>query len=163
MDCSSAFPNKETLWKVRCPIKVRRHGLIRWNVETLSAKLLDPDEKVRAAVCKLYSQLDYETALHHASEAQLRRVAERGLDKKVSSSPFFSLRYLHVCSTQSELKPSIVLGNSTVSRFLRCELFVLFHSRNLIVTSENGDQGAIKQFSWIAQSLLQMTQSQEVK
>lgn len=55
-----------------------------WSVEALNAKLLDPDEKVRAAVCKLYSQLDYETALHHVSELQLRRVAERGLDKKVT-------------------------------------------------------------------------------
>jgi hypothetical protein len=56
-----------------------------WSSEALNAKLLDPDEKVRAAVCKLYSQLDYETALHHVSELQLRRVAERGLDKKVTS------------------------------------------------------------------------------
>ncbi|KAH9985602.1 armadillo-type protein [Russula vinacea] len=100
--------------------------------ETLSAKLLDPDEKVRAAVCKLYSQLDYETALHHVSESQLRRVAERGLDKKHavriealnSVGKLYSLAY-----------PEI----------------------------ENGDQGAIKQFSWIPQSLLQMAQSQEVK
>jgi hypothetical protein len=44
---------------------------------------MDPDEKVRAAVCKVYSQLDYETALHHVSEAQLRLVAGRGVDKKV--------------------------------------------------------------------------------
>jgi hypothetical protein len=63
----------------------RRHNFIVSNAEILGAKLLDPDEKVRAAVCKLYSQLDYETALHHVSEAQLRRVAERGLDKKVTS------------------------------------------------------------------------------
>ncbi|KAG6876687.1 hypothetical protein C0993_001235, partial [Termitomyces sp. T159_Od127] len=50
--------------------------------EALRTKLLDPDEKVRAAVCKMYGQLDYETALHHVSEAQLRAVAERGVDKK---------------------------------------------------------------------------------
>lgn len=55
--------------------------------ETLRLKLLDPDEKVRAAVCRIYSQLDYEMALHHASEAQLRAVAGRGLDKKVSHFP----------------------------------------------------------------------------
>jgi sister-chromatid-cohesion protein PDS5 len=54
------------------------------NLESLLAKLLDPDEKVRAAVCKLYGQLDYETALHHVSEKQLRAVADRGMDKKVS-------------------------------------------------------------------------------
>jgi hypothetical protein len=48
--------------------------------------MLDPDEKVRAAACKVYSQLDYETALHHVSEAQLRAVAGRGADKKVGVS-----------------------------------------------------------------------------
>ncbi|TFY68468.1 hypothetical protein EVG20_g3547 [Dentipellis fragilis] len=52
--------------------------------EALSSKLLDPDEKVRAAVCKLYSQLDYEAALHHVSVQLLRNVAGRGLDKKHS-------------------------------------------------------------------------------
>lgn len=55
-----------------------------WLAEMLNAKVLDPDEKVRAAACKLYSQLDYEAALHHVSEAQLRAVAGRGKDKKVS-------------------------------------------------------------------------------
>jgi sister-chromatid-cohesion protein PDS5 len=53
------------------------------SVDVLRLKLSDPDEKVRAAVCKVYSQLDYETALHHVSEAQLRSVAGRGADKKV--------------------------------------------------------------------------------
>ncbi|KZT68344.1 hypothetical protein DAEQUDRAFT_812146 [Daedalea quercina L-15889] len=50
--------------------------------EVMQQKLFDPDEKVRAAVCKLYSQLDYETALHHVSSGMLRAVAGRGLDKK---------------------------------------------------------------------------------
>jgi hypothetical protein len=71
-----------------------------WNPETLGAKLLDPDEKVRAAVCKLYSQLDYETALHHVSEAQLRRVAERGLDKKVKSSRHYFFLIIHEFSVR---------------------------------------------------------------
>ena len=65
------------------------------NAETLGAKLLDPDEKVRAAVCKLYSRLDYETALHHVSDAQLRRVAERGLDKKVTSPGYYFSLIIH--------------------------------------------------------------------
>ncbi|KAE9387817.1 cohesin-associated protein Pds5 [Gymnopus androsaceus JB14] len=47
-------------------------------------KLIDPDEKVRVAACKLYSQLDYETAVHHVSESQLRSVAERVADRKPS-------------------------------------------------------------------------------
>lgn len=54
-------------------------------LDALSAKLLDPDEKVRAAVCRLYSQLEYEVALHHVSESQWRAIAERGLDKKVTA------------------------------------------------------------------------------
>ncbi|TBU45152.1 armadillo-type protein [Dichomitus squalens] len=52
--------------------------------EALRLKLLDPDEKIRAAVCKLFGQLDYETALHHVSVDQLKAVAGRGLDKKQS-------------------------------------------------------------------------------
>ncbi|RDB27480.1 Sister chromatid cohesion protein pds5 [Hypsizygus marmoreus] len=52
--------------------------------ESLHSKLLDPDEKVRAAVCKVYGQLDYETALHHVADTQLRAVAERGADKRQS-------------------------------------------------------------------------------
>ena len=54
-------------------------------IDFLKIKILDPDEKVRAATCKVYSQIDYETALHHVSESQLRAVAGRGLDKKVWS------------------------------------------------------------------------------
>ncbi|KAF8970162.1 armadillo-type protein [Flammula alnicola] len=50
--------------------------------DLLKAKIFDPDEKVRAASCKVYSHLDYEGALHHVSEEQLRAVVGRGLDKK---------------------------------------------------------------------------------
>lgn len=46
-------------------------------------KLCDPDDKVRAAACKLYGSLDYETALHYVSESQLRALGERIMDKKV--------------------------------------------------------------------------------
>jgi sister-chromatid-cohesion protein PDS5 len=51
-------------------------------------KSYDPDEKVRAAVCKVYSHLDYEAALHHVSQEQLRSVVGRGLDKKVCGVSF---------------------------------------------------------------------------
>jgi sister-chromatid-cohesion protein PDS5 len=65
------------------------------HVDFMKTKILDPDEKVRAATCKVYSQIDYETALHHVSENQLRAVAGRSLDKKVwsrlNSSTFFLL------------------------------------------------------------------------
>ncbi|RPD56961.1 hypothetical protein L226DRAFT_491089 [Lentinus tigrinus ALCF2SS1-7] len=52
--------------------------------DALRLKLFDPDDRVRAAVCKLYGQLDYETALHHVTVEQLKAVAGRGLDKKQS-------------------------------------------------------------------------------
>jgi hypothetical protein len=47
-------------------------------------KILDPDDKVRAAVCKLYGALDYETAAHHVEKEQLKLVADRCKDKKAS-------------------------------------------------------------------------------
>ncbi|KAI8986667.1 armadillo-type protein [Trametes punicea] len=50
----------------------------------LISKTLDPDDKVRAALCKLIGQLDYETALHHLSVDVLQEIAGRGLDKKQS-------------------------------------------------------------------------------
>lgn len=52
----------------------------------LKGRLFDPDERVRSSVCKLYVNLDYETALHHVSEDQLRAIGERTMDKKVSTS-----------------------------------------------------------------------------
>ncbi|KAF8582552.1 ARM repeat-containing protein [Ramaria rubella] len=66
-----------------CQGIVALHPELRKDVEdALFVKLHDPDDKVRAATCKLYSQLDYETALHHVSAKQLQAVAERCLDKK---------------------------------------------------------------------------------
>ncbi|KZV96910.1 ARM repeat-containing protein [Exidia glandulosa HHB12029] len=50
--------------------------------EILVLKLEDPDERVRAAVCKAYAGLDFESALHHVEVEHLRKLAERGKDKK---------------------------------------------------------------------------------
>ena len=47
------------------------------------AKAMDPDDKVRAAVCKAYGELDFETSTYHASEKMLRTIAGRCMDKKV--------------------------------------------------------------------------------
>ena len=52
----------------------------------MKAKVLDPDDKVRAAVCKAYGELDFETAAYHVSETMLRKIGERLLDKKVHQS-----------------------------------------------------------------------------
>jgi sister-chromatid-cohesion protein PDS5 len=62
--------------------------------EGLYDKLLDPDEKVRAEVCKVYGTLDYETALHHVSASQLKAIADRIRDRKVRTH---ALRGLCVC------------------------------------------------------------------
>lgn len=51
--------------------------------EALKIKFMDPDDKVRAAVCKLFSQIDYEAALHHVAKSQLEALAGRCLDRKV--------------------------------------------------------------------------------
>ncbi|CAE6505628.1 unnamed protein product [Rhizoctonia solani] len=50
--------------------------------EALKGKFMDPDDKVRAAVCKLFSQIDYEAALHHVTISQLEELAGRCLDRK---------------------------------------------------------------------------------
>lgn len=59
------------------------HSYLNDISEALEAKMLDGDDKVRAAVCKVYAHLDYETALHYVSTEQLKRLAERMLDTKV--------------------------------------------------------------------------------
>ncbi|KIY45059.1 hypothetical protein FISHEDRAFT_50101 [Fistulina hepatica ATCC 64428] len=48
----------------------------------LLPKLLDPDEKVRAAVCKVYGELDHEFVLHYVSMEMLQAIGGRGVDKK---------------------------------------------------------------------------------
>ncbi|KAK4687777.1 sister chromatid cohesion protein PDS5, partial [Tremellales sp. Uapishka_1] len=45
-------------------------------------RISDPDEKVRAAICKVIGSLDYETALHHVNEKTIRAVGGRISDKK---------------------------------------------------------------------------------
>ncbi|KZP25702.1 ARM repeat-containing protein [Athelia psychrophila] len=101
--------------------------------ESLNTKLFDPDDKVRAAVCKVYSQLDYEMTLHHTTEAQLRAIAGRGLDKK------------HLVRVEA----------------LNCigKLFSVAYPE-----IENGDPAAVKQFSWIPNEILHISQqSQQIR
>ena len=91
--------------------------------EALNLKLLDPDDKIRAAVCKLYGQLDYETALHHVSVDQLKAVAGRGLDRKVRErwEGGVTVTNLVVNSIVSVWKPSMPLASFTVLPTLKCE------------------------------------------
>nr|WJN24940.1 cohesin maintenance factor [Moesziomyces parantarcticus] len=48
----------------------------------LQQKLLEPDERVRAATAKMLGSLDYETALHHVDKSVLLTLADRCKDKK---------------------------------------------------------------------------------
>ncbi|KAF8675027.1 Cohesin-associated protein pds5 [Rhizoctonia solani] len=62
---------------------VSRHAELKGDMEeALKGKFMDPDDKVRAAVCKLFSQIDYEAALHHVTKSQLEELAGRCLDRK---------------------------------------------------------------------------------
>ncbi|KDN48299.1 hypothetical protein RSAG8_02891, partial [Rhizoctonia solani AG-8 WAC10335] len=49
---------------------VLHHAELKGDMEeALKGKFMDPDDKVRAAVCKLFSQIDYEAALHHVAKS----------------------------------------------------------------------------------------------
>jgi sister-chromatid-cohesion protein PDS5 len=73
-------------WRVSYASRSHKFGPLTRYAEGLFEKLLDPDEKVRAEVCKVYAQLDYETALHHVSTSQLKAIADRIRDRKVACS-----------------------------------------------------------------------------
>ena len=115
-------------------------------IEILQLKLLDPDEKVRAAVCKVYSQLDYETALHSVSEAQLRAVAGRGMDKKHAVrveamnalGRLYSLAYpeMYVPVCRDYCHPNLI---------------------RLFISSENGHSSAARHFAWIPNEILHIS------
>lgn len=56
------------------------------HTEALAKLLIDTDDKVRAAACTVFEEIDYETASHHVSERTLRMFGERCKDKKVRYS-----------------------------------------------------------------------------
>lgn len=60
--------------------------------EALEAKMVDGDDKVRVAVCKVYAHLDYEAALHYVSTRHLKQLADRMVDTKVWLNFVESLR-----------------------------------------------------------------------
>ncbi|KAF8999911.1 ARM repeat-containing protein [Hymenopellis radicata] len=64
---------------------VSNHAELRDHIESvLQMKTLDPDDKVRAAVSKLYGQVDFEIILHHVPRDHLQNLAARASDKKHS-------------------------------------------------------------------------------
>lgn len=54
--------------------------------DILHSKLVDPDEKVRAAACAAFQHVDYEAALHSFGLDLLQSLGERIQDRKVSQT-----------------------------------------------------------------------------
>jgi sister-chromatid-cohesion protein PDS5 len=118
-------------------------------------KILDPDDKVRAAVCKLYGALDYETAAHHVEKEQLMLVADRCKDKKVSHfnhlDSISNLEYSTLCAS----KPLILWERYIVMLFLKCTVLSTVPSSRLTPPhSDDRDPHATAHFGWIPQELL---------
>ncbi|KAG8695138.1 hypothetical protein FRC09_009370, partial [Ceratobasidium sp. 395] len=84
------------------------HGELRSDMEeALKGKFMDPDDKVRAAACKLFSQIDYEAALHHVTKAQLEELAGRCLDRKFAWIPEKLLEASAMAETRDEAEKCI--------------------------------------------------------
>ncbi|KAI0371302.1 hypothetical protein BV20DRAFT_1120710 [Pilatotrama ljubarskyi] len=146
----------------------------------LDAKLLDPDEKIRAAVCKLFTQIDYETALHHVSVELLKAIAGRGLDKKqsVRNEAFhaigrlYSLAYPEIENNdpaaiqQFAWIPGTVLRSASVSREVKAVAEQTLADYILplpsLPTSSSSKGGEIDEVSWTDRLLLTMRYLDEV-
>lgn len=64
-----------TRWK-RCQI-------LNTFIEYLKARLLDPEEKVRAVVCRVIGEMNLDHVIDHVDIKLLQEIAERCKDKKV--------------------------------------------------------------------------------
>ena len=53
-------------------------------IEYLKARLLDPEEKVRAAVCRVIGEMNLDHVIDHVDMKLLQEIAERCKDKKVT-------------------------------------------------------------------------------
>lgn len=52
-------------------------------IEYLKARLLDPEEKVRAVVCRVIGEMNLDHVIDHVDIKLLQEIAERCKDKKV--------------------------------------------------------------------------------
>jgi sister-chromatid-cohesion protein PDS5 len=61
------------------------HSELGADIEGAVSRIMaDGDEKVRIAACRVFLELDYETACHHVSTNILKELGERCQDRKVS-------------------------------------------------------------------------------
>lgn len=76
-------PSLRVIWVESTKSILVNHPELRHDLTPiLERKLLEPDERVRAATAKMLGSLDYETALHHVDKSVLLTVADRCKDKK---------------------------------------------------------------------------------
>ncbi|KAG0267491.1 hypothetical protein BG011_004525 [Mortierella polycephala] len=109
-------PQVRIVWVESLVNLIKAHGTLAKELsEGLAEKLVDPDEKVRAAVCRTIGEFDYETSLHHIQKNTLIQVGHRCRDKKKSVSKE-AIKTLSVLYSQAY--PEIENGTKTaVSQF----------------------------------------------
>ncbi|KAG0057393.1 hypothetical protein BGZ83_010852 [Gryganskiella cystojenkinii] len=79
------IPSVRILWVQSVVELIKAHGsLAKELCDALEQKIVDPDERIRIAVCKAIGQFDYETSLHHLQKSLLIHVGHRCRDKKKS-------------------------------------------------------------------------------
>ncbi|KAG0223926.1 hypothetical protein BGX31_008277 [Mortierella sp. GBA43] len=109
-------PQVRIVWIESLVNLIKAHGSLAKELsEGLAEKLVDPDEKVRAAACKAIGELDYETSLHHIQKNTLIQVGHRCRDKKklVSKEAIHTLSVLY-----SQAYPEIEAGTqASISHF----------------------------------------------
>ncbi|RIB07171.1 armadillo-type protein, partial [Gigaspora rosea] len=72
-------------WTEYClPLYINHHELAKQVNEAIITKMSDPDEKVRVAVCKVFSKLEYECASKLVDKELFIELAKRCRDRKVS-------------------------------------------------------------------------------
>ncbi|GJJ73906.1 sister chromatid cohesion protein PDS5 [Entomortierella parvispora] len=80
-------PQVRLIWVESLVDLIKTHGTLAKELrEGLEQKIVDPDERIRAATCKVIGEFDYETSLHHIQKSTLTQVGHRCRDKKKSVS-----------------------------------------------------------------------------
>lgn len=122
-------------------------------------RIQDSNEQVRAAICKVFGQLDYETTLHQISIDTLKAVGLRLGDKKVGRSTLsiakLTIGHRPKRSCGSAVQP---LG-SRAQRNVSKSCPVLPHSTD---GSDLDEAEAVAHFAWIPQSILHCLQMRDL-
>nr|XP_018265446.1 uncharacterized protein I303_01812 [Kwoniella dejecticola CBS 10117]OBR87604.1 hypothetical protein I303_01812 [Kwoniella dejecticola CBS 10117] len=136
------------------------HPEVRLELQAeLRDRIVDSDERIRAAICRVIGSLDYETALHHISLDTLKTIGERMSDKKSSVrseaagalAKLWNLAYSEIESSSPEaikqfawIPEAMLLGtcrgNTTTE--MRVQLISVIKSSILPLPKETDDEQA---------------------